>query len=370
MKIKALAEKIIDYSLEVRKNEKVVIQMTGEKSKPLVEELLKELNKKGAETTIINMEPKITAEIIKEITVEKAKIMADRDLKILNEADVCIMLKSIEDDSAMKHISKEKLNTYLEHYTKPINKAILETTRWISLRYPNKSMANRAGMNLKEFEEYYFKVCNMDYKVMSNAMNKLVKLMEKTEKVHIMGVDTDIEFSIKDMPVHKCDGTINLPDGEVYTAPIRESVKGKIRYNIPTVYNGFEFEWICFEFREGKIVSAKCKDDSKNGALEDILNTDSGARYIGEFALGVNPYVIYPTKDILFDEKIAGSFHLTPGFSYKNAFNGNESAIHWDLVCIQREMYGGGEIYFDDQLIRKDGFFIDKELSVLNPMIK
>lgn len=366
-RIKQLAEKIARYSCGIKEGERVVIQMTGDKTKPLVVALVKEINKLGANVDIINIVPEIIAEVVKGITIETAKSMAHRDLEIIDNADVCIMIKSIEDDSVMQGIDIDKMQTYSVHYIHPINSSILDTTRWISLRYPNTAMASRAEMSLEAFEDYYFKVCNTDYKIMSDAMSSLVELMEDTKKVRISGDNTDIEFSIDKMPVHKCDGIINLPDGEVYTAPVRDSVNGTISYNIPSIYNGVEFNNVCFNFKDGRIVSAKCDDIDKQGALEQILDMDEGARYIGEFALGVNPLVVHPTKDILFDEKIAGSFHLTPGFAYKDAYNGNESSVHWDLVCIQTKDFGGGEIYFDDKLVRKNGIFLDKRLRVLNP---
>jgi aminopeptidase len=196
---------------------------------------------------------------------------------------------------------------------------------------------------------------------MSKAMNPLVKLMNKTDKVHISGPGTDLKFSIKKIPIVKCDGTRNIPDGEVYTAPVKNSVNGTIKFNTPSLYQGVVYNDIQFTFEKGKIVKATCSGDNKK--LNKILNTDPGARYIGEFAIGVNPFILHPMKDTLFDEKIAGSFHFTPGQCYDEAPNGNNSAIHWDLVAIQRKDYGGGEIFFDNKLIRKDGVFTDAKLE-------
>jgi aminopeptidase len=195
---------------------------------------------------------------------------------------------------------------------------------------------------------------------MSKAMDRLVKIVQKTNMVRIVGPGTDLKFSIKNIPVVKCDGTRNIPDGEVYTAPVRDSINGCISYNTPSLHDGITFEDIRFEFRNGKIVNAECNNTAK---LNEILDTDKGARYIGEFAIGVNPFILHPMKDTLFDEKIAGSIHLTPGACYDEAPNGNNSAIHWDLVLIQRKDYGGGEIYFDDKLFRKNGKFVDKKLE-------
>jgi aminopeptidase len=232
------------------------------------------------------------------------------------------------------------------------------------MRYPNSSMAQKANMSTEQFEEFYFNVCNLDYAKMSKAMDPLEALLIKTDKVRIKGVGTDLSFSIKGLPAFKCDGEANIPDGEVYTAPVKDSVNGYITYNTPAEYQSFTYENIRLEFKDGKIIKATANDTER---INKVFDTDEGSRYVGEFAIGVNPYIIKPMKDTLFDEKIMGSFHFTPGSAYDKCFNGNRSAIHWDLVCIQTPEYGGGEIWFDDVLIRKDGKFILKELEVLNP---
>ena len=237
-------------------------------------------------------------------------------------------------------------------------------TKWVILRYPNNSMAQLANMSLEAFEDFYFNVCTLDYSKMSRAMDSLKALMDKTDKVRLVAQNTDLTFSIKGIPAIKCDGERNIPDGEVYTAPVRDSINGKISYNTPSEYQGFKYENISFEIENGKIVKATANNEER---INNLLDTDEGARYFGEFAIGVNPFVLEPMLDILFDEKIAGSFHLTPGMAYEDANNGNKSAIHWDLVMIQRPEYGGGEIWFDDKLIRKDGMFVIDELKCLNP---
>lgn len=225
-------------------------------------------------------------------------------------------------------------------------------------------MAQLANTSLEAFEDFYFDVCTLDYSKMDRAMDALAALMERTDKVHIKGPGTDLTFSIKDIPAIKCAGECNIPDGEVYTAPVKDSMNGIISYNTPSEEQGFTYENIVFEIENGKIVKATSND---NDRINHLLDTDEGARYFGEFAIGVNPYILEPMKDTLFDEKICGSFHLTPGASYEDAPNGNKSAVHWDLVMIQRAEYGGGEIYFDDVLIRKDGIFTLPELACLNP---
>lgn len=262
-------------------------------------------------------------------------------------------------------IDENNLQIYNKYYREPVHiKERVQNTKWCILRYPTNAMAQMSNMSYEEFEDFYFNVCTIDYAKMSKAMDNLVVLMNKTKNVHIVGPGTDLKFSIDGMLAQKYMGTFNIPDGEVATAPVKTSVNGYITYNTETRYNGILFNNIRFEFENGKIVKATSNETKE---MNEILDTDEGARYIGEFALGLNPYIEKPMCDTLFDEKIKGSFHFTPGEALEESDNGNRSAIHWDIVNIQTPEYGGGEIYFDDVLIRKDGRFVLKELEQLNP---
>jgi len=231
------------------------------------------------------------------------------------------------------------------------------------LRWPTPSMAQLASMSTEAFENFYFDVCTLDYRKLQPGMKALKTLMEKTGRVEIKAPGTDLRFSIKGIPAVICGGDRNIPDGEVFTAPVKDSVQGHITFNAPTIYQSVGFDGIRLEFRDGRIVDAKSNQTEK---LNKILNSDPGARYIGEFSLAFNPHILEPMRDILFDEKIAGSFHFTPGQAYDEADNGNRSQVHWDMVSIQRPDYGGGEIYFDGKLIRRDGEFLPKQLRSLN----
>ncbi|MEW8976720.1 MAG: aminopeptidase, partial [Exiguobacterium sp.] len=234
----------------------------------------------------------------------------------------------------------------------------------VVLRFPTASMAQLANQSTEAFEDFYFDVCTLDYEKMGQAMEPLVDLMNRTDRVRLVGPGTDLSFSIKDIPAIKCAGNANIPDGEVFTAPVKDSVNGVISYNTPSPYQGFTFENVKLTFKDGKIIEATANDTDR---INQVFDTDAGSRFVGEFAIGVNPFIQHPMKDILFDEKIDGSFHFTPGQAYEEAYNGNDSSVHWDLVNIQRPDYGGGEIWFDDVLIRKDGRFVLPELEVLNP---
>lgn len=291
--------------------------------------------------------------------------MAECDAARMSQMDAYIGVRGEDNISEMSDVPSEKLSMYDRLYTSPVHHDIrVPKTKWVVLRYPSPSMAQSAHQSLEAFEDYYYNVCNLDYGKMSKAMDALVELMNKTDKVRLTAKNTDITFSIKDIPAIKCAGSCNIPDGEVYTAPVRESVNGTITYNTPSEYNSFKFENVSLTFKDGKIIECTGNDSER---LKSVFDTDEGARYIGEFAIGVNPYITTPMNNILFDEKIMGSIHFTPGNCYEDAYNGNKSAIHWDLVLIQTPEFGGGEIYFDDRLIRKDGRFVVPELEVLNP---
>jgi aminopeptidase len=236
--------------------------------------------------------------------------------------------------------------------------------KWVLLRYPTPAAAQAASMSTEAFEDFCLEVCTLDYARMDKAMDPLVELMSRTDRVRVIAPETDVSLSIKGIPILKAAGTHNIPDGEVHTAPVRDSANGTVSFNTPSLEDGVTYERVRLTFKDGQIVQAEANEPEK---LKQMLDTDEGARYLGEFALGLNPLIKKPMKDTLFDEKIRGSLHLTPGRAYEDADNGNRSSVHWDLVLIQTPEWGGGEIYFDDVLVRKDGRFVLPELEGLNP---
>ena len=363
LRVKQLADVLVNYSCNVQKNEKVLINYEGECCKPLVKQLIKNIYARGGMPYVEMRDSSVTREILLGATEEQMDFLNEYQLMQMKGMDCYIAIRAGSNTSELSDVPSDKLNMYYRK-TQPVLDYRVNETKWVVLRYPNESMAQLAGTSLESFEDFYFEVCTLDYARMSKAMDSLVDLMNRTDRVHIKGPGTDLTFSIKDIPAIKCAGEMNIPDGEVYTAPVRESMNGVISYNTPSEEQGFTYENIRFEIKDGKIIKAAANDNER---INQLLDTDEGARYFGEFAIGVNPYILNPMKDTLFDEKIAGSFHLTPGMAYEDAPNGNDSAVHWDLVMIQRPEYGGGEIYFDDVLIRKDGLFILPELMCLNP---
>lgn len=362
-RIKKLADLLVDYSCDVQRDEKVLIDYEGDCCKDLVRQIIKNVYSKGGMPYVEIKDSSITRQVLMGCTDKQVEFLNEYKLAQMKGMQCYIAIRAGSNTSELSDVPAEKLNMYYRLTAPTLDQRVNET-KWVVLRYPNSSMAQLAGKSLESFEDFYFDVCTLDYRKMSSAMDALVSIMEKTDKVRITGPGTDLTFSIKGIPAVKCSGERNIPDGEVYTAPVKDSMNGIISYNTPSQEQGFTYEKIVFEIENGKIVKASSNDDKR---INDLLDTDEGARYFGEFALGVNPYILDPMMDTLFDEKICGSFHLTPGSSYEDAPNGNKSAVHWDLVMIQRPEYGGGEIYFDDVLIRKDGLFTLPELECLNP---
>ena len=367
IRIEKLAYNLVNYSCKLKKGENVLIKVYGEgEERDLVMAIIQEVYKVGGNPFVWNQDPQIMRELLKKCNDEQIKIWAESDLMLMKKMDAYIGISGGSNSAENSSVKEENYKTYEKLYLDPVHMdQRIKNTKWVVLNYPTASMAQQASMSTDEFEDFYFKVCNLDYSKMDKAMDNLVSLMNKTDKVKIIGEGTNLTFSIKDIPAIKCAGVINIPDGEIFTAPVKNSVNGVLSYNTPSLYSdGFTYENIKLEFKDGKIINASSNDDKR---INKIFDTDEGARYIGEFAIGVNPYITKPMKKILFDEKIMGSFHFTPGACYDEASNGNKSAIHWDLVCIQTKEYGGGEIYFDDVLIRKDGIFVIDELKCLNP---
>jgi aminopeptidase len=363
-RIQQLAHNLVQYSTRVQPGDNVLIEMIGNE-RELVNELVDEIYKCGGRPYVELSDRTVLSHILQGATREHMEQWAEFDLNRMKSMQAYIGIRAGENVNDLSDVPSSNMNMYDQIYRHPVHlEQRVKQTKWVVLRYPNASMAQLANMSTETFEQFYFDVCNLDYAKMSRAMDPLKALMDRTDRVRIVSPGTDLSFSIKNISAVKCDGHRNIPDGEVYTAPVRNSVQGTIQYNTPSVYAGITFENIQFRFENGKIIEATSNNTAR---LNEILDSDEGSRYIGEFSLGFNPYILKPMKDTLFDEKIDGSLHFTPGQAYVEADNGNRSSVHWDLVLIQRTEFGGGEIWFDDMLIRKDGRFVIDELEMLNP---
>ncbi|MGG4032176.1 aminopeptidase [Paenibacillus cisolokensis] len=363
-RLQKLAANLVGYSIDVQPGDNVLIDMIGAE-RELAKCLVEEVARRGGRPFVELSDRSVLRTLLLHATKEQLELWAERDLRRMKEMNGYIAVRSGGNINELADVPEDKMRMYEQIYQRPVHlEQRVKHTKWVVLRYPNESMAQLAKMSTEAFEDFYFNVCNLDYSRMDKAMEPLRELMERTDQVRIVGPGTDLRFSIRGIGAKKCSGQRNIPDGEVFTAPVRDSVEGTITYNTSSVYSGVTFDQIAFTFEQGKIVKATSNNTKR---LNEILDADEGARYIGEFSLGFNPYILHPMNDTLFDEKIAGSLHFTPGQAYEETDNGNRSSIHWDLVLIQREEYGGGEIYFDGRLIRKDGRFVVPELEGLNP---
>ncbi len=363
-RVKKLCHTLVNYSCTVQPGEKVLIDAIGVDDS-LAAQLVKEVYTAGGLPYVSTPHSPVTRAWLMQASKQQIEDITKWESARMKEMQAYIAFRGGANSTEMSDVPPDKMEMYQSIYSKEVHHNLrVKNTKWVVLRYPTPSMAQQASMSTEAFEDFYFDVCNLDYSKMSKAMDALMQVYDNTDKVHIKGPGTDITFSIKGIPCKKCDGHFNVPDGEVYTAPVIDSVNGTITYNTPSVNQGFKFENVSLEFKDGKIIKAT---SNNNERINKIFDTDDGARYVGEFSLGVNPFITRSMGDILFDEKIAGSLHFTPGSSYDDAYNGNESAVHWDLVLVQTKEMGGGEIWFDDKLVRKDGIFVTDELKCLNP---
>ncbi len=357
-----LAAVLTGFSTNLQKGERVLVD-AFDIPEAMVVALLRAARERGAIPFTNLQSARINREMIDGIDPDQFETQAAWELARMEKMDAYIAVRGSDNIFEMSDVDPAKVSRVMRAM-KPVLDHRVNKTKWVILRWPTPAMAQQAMMSTDSFEDFFFRVCTQDYSRMTEGMQALEALMTSTDRVELKGPGTDLRFSIKGIHAVACGGKHNIPDGEVFSCPVRDSVEGEITYNAPTVYQGVSFDRIHLKFEKGKIVHA---DGTNAARLNEILDADEGARYIGEFAIGFNPHILEPMRDILFDEKIAGSFHFTPGQAYEQADNGNRSQVHWDMVQIQRPEYGGGEIWFDGELIRKDGLFVKEELKKLNP---
>lgn len=365
-RVTKLAEVLVGHSTRLSKDDRVLIHAFDIPDE-CVAELIRVTQATGAEVVVRLESALARRQLLLGINDSNTRLIADIEKYEMEKMTAYIALRGSDNISEMSDISGETMAMWQKLYGTPVvHETRVAKTKWVVLRWPTPSMAQQASMSTSAFEDFFFRVCTADYSKMAKAVEPLTELMNKTDQVHITGPGTDLRFSIKDIGAVPCTGEANIPDGEIFSCPVKDSVNGTIQYNTASLYNSIRFENIRYVVKDGKIIEADAGANTQR--LNEILDTDEGARYFGEWAIGFNPYVLHPMLDTLFDEKIAGSFHLTPGNAYPPpGGNGNHSAIHWDTVCIQRPEYGGGEIWMDGVLIRKDGLFVPENLQALNP---
>ncbi|HVU89764.1 MAG TPA: aminopeptidase [Pirellulales bacterium] len=364
-RIARLAEILIDHSCELKRGEKILIEAIDVPSPQLVCQLVELAAKRGAQPLVTLKNNEVLRSLYRTGTADNIALAGRFEAARMQEMDAYVGVRGASNSSQFSDVPLAQMDLYQQYWWHPVHSEIrVPKTKWVVLRYPTDAMAQAANMSTAAFEDFYFSVCTADYAQMARDQEPLVARMKAADKVRLVAPGTDLRFSIRGIDVRPCYGQRNIPDGEVFTAPVRDSLEGTIRYNAPSRYQGTVFEGIEFEFRQGKIVRASCRNEVDK--LNKILDSDEGARYIGEWSIGCNNLVRQPMLDTLFDEKIGGSIHLTPGNAYDECDNGNRSRVHWDLVLIQTPEWGGGEIWFDDELVRKDGRFLPAELQGLN----
>ncbi len=362
-----LADVLIHHSTRLTRGETLLVECFDLEDDTLPRLLVRRAARLGAYPLVDTKETRILRELVRNASEEQMKALGAHERFRMERVQAYIALRGSRNVSEMSDVPAAQLDLYNTHYMRPVHfERRIKHTKWCVLRLPGPSMAQQAGMSTEAFEDFYFDVCNIDYPRLAKALKPLAALMGSADQVHIEGPETDLRFSIAGIPVVPCAGEMNVPDGEVFTAPVRDSVEGTIRFNTPTIYQGSSFDGIGLTFERGRIVHADCRGGDVE-KLRRILSADDGAAHIGEWSIGCNPRILHPMRDILFDEKIAGSFHLTPGNAYDEADNGNRSKVHWDLVQIQRPDYGGGTIRFDGKPVRVDGKFVGAELAALDP---
>ncbi|MFV0519705.1 MAG: aminopeptidase, partial [Lachnospirales bacterium] len=275
-----LAKNLVNQSVKAKAGDKVLIECRGVDGIELLNCCIKEVYKVGAYPYFNVVPESVERNMQLGATEEHIKALAQYETNRMDDMDCYIGIRASGNSTEMSDVPSEAAQIYSKFYSKPIHTdRRVPNTRWVVLRYPNASMAQFANSSVEAFEEYYYDVCLLDYKKMGEAMKPLIDLMNKTDKVRITGAGTDLSFSIKDIPAIACAGDLNIPDGEVYTAPVRNSVNGVISYNVPALYQGFTYENVKLVFKDGKIIEAYSNDNER---INKVFDTDESARYVGE----------------------------------------------------------------------------------------
>jgi aminopeptidase len=359
-KLQKLADILVNYSISLKKGEKVLLRGYGFESYPLIRELYQKCLEAGA----ISVDVRFSVDELSRIFLEEAndqqlKHLTALDKKIANSYDAMLQIVADENPYEMSGIDQKKLQI-VQKSRKPLSD-ILHKKKWCLFYYPNTASAAMAKKSLEQWEDFVLDSCILDWEKEEKMQKKFIKLMEKVKHVKIVGEETDLELSIAGQKWKTCCGKANMPDGEIFTSPVRNSVNGEIKYNVPTNYQSHDFDWVKLWIKNGKVV----KEESNNQKpLPGILNTDKGSRYFGEFAFGLNKNIKEGTRQILFDEKMGKSLHMALGKCYDECPNGNDSSVHWDLIF--KFAPAGAELFFDGKKVYSKTKWIDKRFSFLN----
>jgi aminopeptidase len=347
------AKVLVDYSLKVKRGEKVVV-LADFQSEPLIKEIYRLLIRRGAYKVKLKIGSYEFSEIyFKEAKNDQLDYFPKIDMDEIKYSDCYIRIKSPLNTRGLTNVDTKKISRRSRVLRKITNYRV-ENTRWVVTIFPTHAQAQEADMSLSEYEDFVFTAINkVDWKKVHKDQEKLRKLVDNTAKVRIVGKGTDLQVSIRGRKAVNAGGENNMPDGEVFTSVVENSTKGFITYSFPALYLGKEFHDVRLEFKSGKVVNASAEKGEKD--LNKILDVDKGARYVGELGIGNNFKIQKFTKDILFDEKIGGTVHIALGKGYKETKSLNKSAIHWDMI---KDLRNGGELWFDDKLVQRNGRWI------------
>ncbi len=349
-RIKKLAGILVNYSIKVKKGSRIGLT-GGIKASPLLLACYELILKKGAFPVTQVGIPGTSYLYYKNATKEQLTTFPKIAWYEAKNLDGHISIGGPTNTKELTNVDPEKVGLRRK-IVKKVSDFIHDQDNWVICEYPTPALAQDAEMSVQEFEDFFFKAVLRDWKKEKKKQQKLKRLLNKTKQVRIVAPGTDLNFSILGKKAKECCGERNMPDGEVFTEPVKNSVNGKIAYSFPAIYGGREVDGIKLEFKKGKVVKAEA---SKNGKfLKQIITTDPGAKYVGEFGIGLNYGITKFIKEILFDEKIGGTIHLALGKAYPETGGENDSAIHWDMICDLRKK---GKLYFDDKIVQEKGKF-------------
>lgn len=368
IRLQKLANLLINYSLELKEGE--YVQLAGSTiSEPLLKELYREAIKVGANPEVVVRVEGLQEILFKEGNDDQLEFVSPVTNTMIEKYDAQIGLMGGVNTKGMSNIDPKRMSKRLRAMKDLIKKRKEREAkgefRWCGTQFPTHSSAQQGNMSLEEYEDFVFNAGHIDkddpiaeWKRISEEQQRVVDYLDTKKELHIISKDTDLKMKIEGRKWVNCDGKVNFPDGEVFTGPVEDSVEGHIRFSYPGIYMGKEIEDIRLEFKEGKVIKATAEKGEE--LLLALLETDEGAKRLGEIAIGTNYGITKFTKNMLFDEKIGGTIHAALGTSIPQSKGENQSSIHWDMLC---DMTNGGKIYADGELFYENGKFIDEVIN-------
>lgn len=350
-RIEKVAKILVEHSTRPKKDEVVQIVAWGDQATPLAAEVYRQVIQKDPREVLFFSLPEEIWEIrLREAPLSFLRRTPELAFYLTKKTDVYFAIEAPQNTRYLSTVPPKRLSTSAKARQKMLDWRV-EKTRWVVTVVPTAEGAQEADLSLAEFEDFvYGSILNVDWREKFKEQENLVRLFNKGKEIRIRGEDTDLTLRVDGRKFINDAGEYNMPDGEFFTGPVENSAEGHIRFTYPAIYGGREVHDVHLWFEKGRVVKATAAKGQ--GFLSQILNTDNGARYIGELGIGNNYAIDRFVKDTLFDEKIGGTIHLALGMSYKETGGKNKSAIHWDIV---KDLRKGGEIYLDGELVQKNG---------------